>query len=70
MIAWIALVLAVVAILLWLIVAYTLRRVWQTVGPQVTPLLAMFTPPEPEPEPLADQGDTYRPDPSKGFGPH
>lgn len=47
MIAWVALVLALVAILLWLIVAYTLRRVWRTVGPQVMPILAMFAPSPP-----------------------
>lgn len=42
MIAWIALALAALALSLWLVVAYTLRRVWRTVGPQVAPLLAMF----------------------------
>lgn len=52
MIAWLALALAIVAILLWLAVAAALRYIWAKAEPQVRPLLAMFAPAQAvEPEP-------------------
>lgn len=53
MIAWLALAVALVDLVLWLIVAWTLRRVWATIGPQVQPLLAMFAPQQTPADPAA-----------------
>lgn len=57
MIAWLALVIASIALLLWLVVAYTLRRVWRTVGPQVAPMLAFLSPAPPGREPELDDDE-------------
>ncbi len=45
MIAWAAFVLAVLELVLLAGVVLLAARFWRQVAPQVTPLLAMFTPP-------------------------
>lgn len=45
MVAWLALAVAVVALIPWLLLGVTVPRFWRKVEPQVRPLLAMFAPP-------------------------
>jgi hypothetical protein len=65
-VAWAAFVLALLELLLLVGVVVLAARFWRQVSPQVSPLLAMFTPPAHSPNPTTITGPEPPHPPSPG----